>query len=442
MKTKLLIIMLLFSMAAKAGGVVTLDLKKCISMALDNDQRIKIATMELQRAKYQRNELAGNGLPQVKATGEFQDFLKLPTQLIPGEIFGMPGQLIPVQFGTNYNMTGSIQVSQLVYSQTYITSVQLAKKLLEIGNLNIEKNKQDVISDISQMYYMALLTQLQLSYLAETYGKIDTLTMVINVQKDNGFVKKIDADRMNVSRTNMQTDISNLRLMLGQQLNLLKYFTGIVSSDSIVLSEPEKFDAALVNGNINPDNHIELLLLDKQKQAAKLQMQMAVSEGMPYLAFFGSFSKNSQQNDFDKLFNNKKSWLGTSLIGLNLNVPIFSGFQKYFKMKQYKVQMDELTLTRNYTRKYIETGIQNAMTKVLQTRASVQNQQNNIKLAKDVFQVVTEQYNKGIAPLTDLLNAETSMISAQSSYVQSLIQMKVAEIEYLKSTGNLSNLLK
>ena len=331
MKTKLLIVLMMFSIASMAGGVTTMDLKKCISMALDNDQRIKIAMMELQRAKYQRNELAGYGLPQVKATGDFQDFLKLPTQLIPGEIFGMPGQLIPVQFGTNYNMTGSIQVSQLVYSQSYITSVQLAKKLLDIGSLNIEKNKLDVISDISQMYYMALLTQLQLKYLTDTYGKIDTMTNIINIQKDNGFIKKTDADRMNVARTNMQTDISNLKLMLGQQLNMIRYFTGMAGNDSIVLAEPATYNAGLETEGHNTDNQIELLLLDKQSQAAKLQMKMAVSEGLPNLAFFGSFSKNNQQNDFNRLFNDKKSWLGTSVIGLSLNVPIFSGFQKYFK---------------------------------------------------------------------------------------------------------------
>jgi len=442
MKTKLLIIMLLSTITATAGGLVKMDLKKCISMAIENDQRIKIAAMELQKAKYQRNELAGYGLPQVKATGDFQDYMKLPTQLIPGEIFGMPGQLIPVQFGTNYNMTGSIQVSQLVYSQTYITSIQLAKKLLEIGDLNIEKNKQEVISDVSQMFYMALLTQLQLNSLEETYGKIDTMTTVINIQKDNGFLKKVDADRMNVTRTNMQTDISNLKLMLGQQLNLLRYFTGMESRDSLVLSEPEKYNAEMILSGYNADNHVDLMMLDRQKQAAKLQMQMAVSEGMPNLAFFGSFSKNNQQNEFSRLFNDKKSWLGTSIIGLSLNVPIFSGLQKYYKMKQYKIQFDELALTRLYTKKFIETSIENSMKKVLQTRASVQNQQNNVKLSRDVFNVVTEQYNKGVASLTDMLNAETSLISSQSSYVQSLIQMKVAEIEFLKSTGNLSNLLK
>lgn len=433
---------MMLSFSAMAGGVIKMDLKKCLNMALENDQRIKIAAMELQRAKYQRNEMAGNGLPQVKATGDFQDFLKLPTQLIPGEIFGMPGQLIPVQFGTNYNMTGSIQLSQLVYSHSYVTSIQLARKLLELGNLNIEKNRQDVISDISQMYYLTLLTQMQVKFLSETYSKLDTMAMIINIQKDNGFIKKTDADRINVTRTNMLTDLSNLKLMLGQQLNMLKYFTGMTGNDSIVLDEPAAYDAAITPENTNPENHIDLLMLDKQAQAAKLQIRLALSEGMPSLAFYGNFSKNSQQNEFGKLFSDKKSWLGTSLIGLSLNVPIFSGFQKYFKMKQYRIQYDELLLSRDYTKRLIETGIENAMNKVLQTRATVKNQQNNVTLAGDVFQVVSDLYSKGMSSLTDLLNAETSLISSQSSYTQSLVQMKLAEIEYLKSTGNLSNLLK
>lgn len=433
---------MMLSFSAMAGGVIKMDLKKCLNMALENDQRVRIAAMELQRAKYQRNELAGNGLPQVKATGDFQDFLKLPTQLIPGEIFGMPGQLIPVQFGTNYNMTGSIQLSQLIYSHSYITSIQLAKKLLDLGTLNIEKNKQDVISDISQMYYLTLLTQLQVKYLSDTYGKLDTMAMIINIQKDNGFIKKTDADRINVTRINMLTDISNLKLMLGQQLNMLKYFTGMTGNDSIVLDEPSTYDTGITPGDYNPEKHIDILMLDKQAQATKLQIRLALSEGMPNLAFYGSFSKNSQQNEFGKLFSDKKSWLGTSLIGLSLNVPIFAGFQKYFKMKQYRIQYDELLLSRDYTKRLIQTSTENAMNKVLQTRATVKSQQSSVTLANDVFRVVSDLYNKGMSSLTDLLNAETALISSQSSYTQSLVQMKLAEIEYLKSTGNLSNLLK
>ena len=99
-------------------------------------------------------------------------------------------------------------------------------------------------------------------------------------------------------------------------------------------------------------------------------------------------------------------------------------------------------LSRDYAKKLIETGIKNAVNKVLQTRATVKSQQNNVALANDVFTVVADQYNKGVSSLTDLLNAETSLISSQSSYTQSLIQMKLAEVEYLKSSGNLSNLLK
>ena len=419
-----------------------LSLKRCLEMALAYDQRVKLAAMEQSKAKYQRNEAIGSGLPQVSASGNFQNYIKLPTQLIPGEFFGRPGELIPIQFGTNYNMSGGIQLSQMVYNQSYLVSLQLARRMLEQTALDYEKNQQDVVYDVAQLYFLTLLTNLQIEYMKDNLDKIDTLANLTRIHYENGFLKKVDLDRINVSQINMQTEINNLRVMYDQQMNMIRYFIGLGLNDSIVLTESILDLTVVMPENLNTDNHITLRMLDKQKQLLNGQINLAKAQYIPSLAFYGDFSYNNQQNDFSKLFDGKDTWLGTSVIGLSLNVPIFSGFQRYYNVRQARIQYQQVSLSRDYSKKLIDTQVQNAVDKLMNSRKVAEAQQMNVKLATEVYKVVNEQYNKGMAPLTDVLSAGTSLITAQSGYAQALVQMKLAELDLYKSTGNLLNALK
>jgi outer membrane protein len=427
---------------AIAQKKIEMSLKQCLEMALQNDQRVKLAEMDQTRLKYQINQTTGMGLPQVSGTGSFQNFLKLPTQLIPGEFFGEPGTLIPVQFGTNYNMSGGIQVSQLIYNQSFLISLQISRRLIEQGSLEIEKSRQNTVYDVAQLYYLAVLSDQLTKYLTETLEKLDTLTSITSVQLDKQLIIQVDFDRVNVNRANLQTEVSNLKLMFLQQLNMLKYFTGAKSEDSLILTT-SVFDKRIMElPLLNSENHLSLREIDQQKKLLSLQMDLAHSQSIPYLSAFGDFSYNSQQNEFGKLFSDRKGWLGTSVVGLSLNVPIFSGTQRYYQLKQYKVQYQELNLNRDYTRKLIETGTRNALLKVQSLEQTAESQNKNVTLADDVYKVLFDQYRQGYTSLTDLLSAESAKISAQSNYAQTLVQLKIAELDLYKSNGNLMDILK
>jgi outer membrane protein len=434
--------LLMILQLATAQKTIEMNLKQCLELALQNDQRVKLSEMEQERLKYQIRQTAGVGLPQVSGTGSFQNFLKLPTQLIPGEFFGEPGTLIPVQFGTNYNMSGGIQVSQLIYNQSFLVSLEISKRLTEQGNLEIEKSRQNTVYDIAQLYYMALLTNQQIKFLAEMLEKMDTLTSITQVQLEKQLIKQVDFDRVNVNRNNLKTELSNLKLMLVQQLNMLKYFTGCSAGDSIVPTT-RVFDKWLMKiPALNAENHLSIREIDQQKKLLGLQMDLVHSQSLPYLAAFGDFSYNSQQNEFGKLFSDRKGWLGTSVIGLSLNVPLFSGGQRYYQSNQYKVQFLELNMSREYAKKLIETSTNNALLKVQSLEQSAESQDKNVTLADDVYKVYFYQYSQGYASLTDLLSAESAKISAQSTYAQTLVQLRLAELELLKSNGNLLDILK
>jgi outer membrane protein TolC len=73
----------------------------------------------------------------------------------------------------------------------------------------------------------------------------------------------------------------------------------------------------------------------------------------------------------------------------------------------------------------------------LNSSEAEKRQLENMRLAERVFNITQEQYQKGVVPLTDLLNAETALSDAQTNHTYALIQMKIAELNYLKANGNL-----
>jgi outer membrane protein TolC len=125
----------------------------------------------------------------------------------------------------------------MVYNQSYFTSVTLARKMLEQGNLDYEKQKQAVVYDVAQLYYLALLTSLQIELMNENLLKLDTLQNITKIHYEKSFLKKVDLDRIVVSKMNMASEISNMQVMLYQQLNMIKYFTGLNITDSLMLTE-------------------------------------------------------------------------------------------------------------------------------------------------------------------------------------------------------------
>jgi len=131
-----------------------------------------------------------------------------------------------------------------------------------------------------------------------------------------------------------------------------------------------------------------------------------------------------------------------SYLTLNLSVPIFDGFSKSLKVQQLEIDMDKNLLDQEYTKSYQSMQYENALSNLKISSSSLEVYKKNIELAESVYQTTKLQFENEISSLSDLLNAETSRNQAQSNYMSALIQIKIAELELLKSTGNIKQILQ
>jgi outer membrane protein len=422
-----------------AGEVITL--KDCLKLSVENSPQLKISALEQVRLKYGYNETVGGGLPQINFSGSFDDYLHLPTSLIPGEFFGKPGEMIPVQFGTNYNLAGAIDANQMLYNQTWIVALKMAKQMMEQNQLVTEKTRIEVVFNVSQSYYLAQITLQQVRNLKSNLKKIEKAEKIAQSQWESGLIMKIDLDRIVVQKLNMVTSIERLEVLYLQELAMQKYFMGISQEQEITLDDSIPPSTLTPGVESDLSKHIDIRLIEKQKQLVSTNVRMNQSEYFPNLTLIGNMSYLNQSNNF-YFFGKSTDWFNTSLVGLRLNVPVFSGLQRHYRVSQVRVQLDKLKVDDENTRKLIRINSEDASRKLLNSIEAEKRQRENMALAEKVYNISQEQYQKGVIPLTDLLNAETALSDAQANHTYALVQMKISELEYLKANGRLLEIME
>lgn len=418
-----------------------ITLQECLKLSIENSPRLKINSLEQTKLKYRYRETVGTGLPHINFTGGFDDFVNLPTQMIPGEFFGKPGELIPVQFGTTYNLSGALDFSQIIYNQTYLVGMRMAKLAMDQNKLESERVRTDLVFEVAQSFYYAQISLKQIGNQKEILNKLEKAEQIAKSQYENGLIKKVDLDRIVVNKLNVQTAIDRLQVMYDQQLNMQRYFMGLDLDQPIAF--PDTVMAAGLDLNVKPDlsEHIDIRMIEKQKQLASANVRLNQSEYFPALNLIGSVNYLNQSNTY-YVFGKSTDWFNTSLIGVRLNVPVFNGLQKRNRVNQSKVELDQLHVTEDNTLRILNVTAKDAANRLVNAINDEQRQQQNMRLAERVYAISQEQYQKGVISLTDLLNAESGLSDAQTNHSLALVQMKIAELEYRKANGTLLEIVE
>jgi outer membrane protein TolC len=419
----------------------TFTLEAALAYAARNNRDLKSSAFDEQLAREQIREVRSQGLPQVNATGRLQDNLIIPTNLLPAEVFGgEPGTFIPVRFGTKYNATAGVEATQLLYSQSYLVGLKAARTSREFAQLNTRKVQEAVAYDVSATYYNAQISARQLEILRGNLERLDQLAAISEVQYRNGVLKKSDADRIRVNITNLQTQIDNLETGYTQQRNLLKFLIGMPVTQPLgivsTIDETEDVSVRLGRDENIFARRTDYQLLDKQRELYQLERKNVNAGYAPSLSAFGSFNYQALRQEFNFL-QSGHPWFRTGVVGLSLNVPVFDGLRKRAQAQQSTLRTRQVENRAQQLEESITLDVVNANARLANARTALVAQRENRGLAERVYGQSQLQYREGVASLSDLLNAETELRSAQNNYINALVQLKLAALELRKADGSL-----
>ena len=438
---QLVVIFTLWLAWMPVGAQKTLTLEECLKLGIENNLSLEGSRNEMRKAKHLLSENRAKLWPQISAVAGFNDNFNPPVSVTDGSAYG---NLYNVTKTLQYNASAGLQLQMPLYNQTVYTAVDIARTLNELNRLSYEKAREDLMMQISKMYYLGQNTMEQLTLIQENMVRLRELRDITLAFFDNGMAMEVDVKRVNINLENQQVQYDNAKSMLVQQLNLLKYVVDYPAEEEITLTpvDTERMQSASLTG-LRSDLY-ELQLLQSQEKLAGQQKDLIRQGYLPSLTLTGSWMYSAYTDKARHWFHSGPSnhWYPSTGLGITLRVPIFDGFDKRARIRKAQIDQENARLNYENALKQMQTQYLNATNELMNNQRNFKKQKDNYLLAEDVYQVTTDRYREGIASMTEVLQDEMRMSEAQNNYLSAHYNYQVANLALLKLTGQMDRLLQ
>jgi outer membrane protein TolC len=411
-------------------------LKECIEYGLKNNGNVKLGQIKEGIAQQQAREALSTYLPQVNATGNLDDNLKLQSTVIPAGFLGST-EAKRVSLGSKYASSISAQADQVVFDQALLTGLKANKPNIANAALNAQKIRENIIYNVTNSYYQVFVTNQQITLLRDNLEKTQQILGTLQLQLDNGVIKKVDYDRTRVSLNNIKSQLTLAESNLTLSQNQLKFQMGMSLAEQLELTdnplnkpfqvyEPGRFDTSNLSDFKIQKTNMQLQGIEKDRIRAGY---------LPKLSVYGRYGYQALGNNLGTSWGH---WLGYGAIGLKVTIPVFDSFKRDAQWKQADLNLMTLDEQLKLNVQNYELQNNNATTQLQKARLNLSSDESNVTLAKEVYEVTTLQYREGTIPLSDLLNSELSYKEAQSNYINSMLTYYQAQLAIEQSQGTLN----
>jgi outer membrane protein TolC len=270
---------------------------------------------------------------------------------------------------------------------------------------------------------------------------MEALIEIVNSQYENDLVMKTELNRLKVNLSNLKTQVRGTDIAYERSLNYLKILMGMSMDTEIEVKEEKLDNLSMTALGADSETPTDISILQKQKSLQALSVSNVKAGYVPQLSAFAQHSWQALRNEFN-LFDSDQPWFASTIVGLQLSVPIFDGFQKHHKIQQEKIALEKLEIDIRNTEQMLNMQEINAKRQLQNSFDAVAAQKENRDLADEVYEQTRQRYKQNIATMPDLIDAENAYISAQNNYINELIAFHKAELELLKAKGILLEKLK
>ena len=440
------IVLLVLSPTVQAQLPTPFTLKNALEYALEHKSNVKKAKLDEENSEYKIQEVRSRALPQVTGNGTLNYNPILQLTAVPGDIAGQPGKTLLIPFGQKWNSSAAIALSQNLFDQSVFTGLKAAKTTQQYYQIMAQLTDEQTIEQVASNYYQVLVQRQKLVIIDSNIATATRVKNVIDGQYKNGLAKKIDLDRTRVNISNLQAQRQQILNAVQIQENTLKFYMGmdIATQLDIPSASFEAIQPSIQLASSKPDvkNLTDYQLLRKQQELLHFQKEAYKAEYYPTLSLSGSYGYQGVGNKFPLGGKGPAvNWFDYATIGLNLKIPIFNGFATRSRVRQADVDIKKLKEDMRSTELSLDLAYENARAQLTNSIITLNNQQENVQLAQEVYDNTRNNYNQGLAPLTDLLDAENSLTTSQNNYSSALLDYRLAEIQLIKAQGNLKTLL-
>ena len=424
-----LMVILLMSITVQAQQ---LSLEQCIDSALIYNRNIKISQHDVEISTEKNREIRGNLLPKLNGIADYRYYTDLPYQLMPAAAFGGPaGTYKEVQFGVPQSMNANLQVAVPLFNMTALNAIKSTRIATELSEIQKTKTDEDVVLDVSNAYYNAQILLTQITFLDSNIINTGKLVKTTTLLYQQQIAKGTDVDRLKLQVEQISTQRSTVISQYQQVLNALKFLMGLPISDSIEVLNTEK---SIVKPGFNSQIITDVLLIDKKIEFNNSELSGLRNLRLPTLSAYGVYGTTGfGTTGSDSFFN----FHPIGYVGAQLSVPLFNGRITQHKIAGKKIEIQKSNIQKELVTEKSKLDLRNAEMQYSLATKNISVVRSQIDLAKKIYDNTVLQNQQGVANITDLLLADNALRESQQNYLVALVNLRRAELEYKRVTGNL-----
>jgi outer membrane protein TolC len=421
-------------------------LQQAIDFALRQNINIKNSVLDGVSAEGRIREVKASALPQIAGSASLTDNLIIQRAFLPANFFdpnaSPDAPAVPVQFGVKYSGNATINLNQIIYSPSLNVGLRAAATYRELAQRNLQGSKVTVAEQVAKAYYSVLVSLERAKLLDYNISRLDTLLNETRALNQQGFVEKLDVQRLDVQANNLRAERQNVQNLLELSYTLLKFQMGMGINDEITLAEQLQDRSVedlrpLISSDptFRYSSRIDYSTLETQIKLAEQDIELTQKGYFPTLAGFANYGYNSGRNAIGQLVT--APWLNFATVGLSLQVPIFDGFQKRYQIAQKRVTLQKAHNNGELLRNSIDLQIRQSSITLRNGLQTLETQQRNRDLAQEIVRVSRIKYKEGVGSSIEVLNAEASLREAQTNYFASLYDFLIAKVDQDRALGRL-----
>jgi len=444
MKKNLLLVIVFFAttvLAQEQKPVYAFSLADAVSYAQKNNVQVKNSLLDIDIQMQTNREIASAALPTIGSNLSGTNFLTIPTSLLPGQIFGgAAGTFIPVQFGTKFNSTYGVNFSQILFDGQVFIALQARATSLDWKRKNAALTEENIKANIYKIYYQLSASKTQLNILDANIERLQKLANDAAVMYKNGFAEKLDVDKVNVQLNNLQTEKLKANNSVTIGFMGLKMLMGMPVKDSLVLTdiinESNLSADVLYEDNFEYGLRKDFQYLSTIQKLSQFNIKRYQLSFLPTITMNGAYTKNAQRTKFD-FFDSDGNWFKTSLIGLNINLPIFTGMSRMAKVNKAKLELQQVDNQMTALKNNIDNELSQAKLNYMSSVATVNFQKKNMQLAENVYSQTKKKFEAGAGSNTEISAAQADLVAAQNNFMNALYTALISKVDLLKASGKL-----
>ena len=422
-------------LSLSAQGPLSISLQDAMDMAAKQSYAVQASALEAEKAEQKIKEVTAFGLPQIDATGSFNNYLTVPTSVIPNFTGLGPDEFLQIQFGVPYTTTGAVQLNQLIFDGSYLVGLRASRELRTRSEQDLEKTRADARNQAAKAYLGVLAAREGARLAAESVPILEKSVAEGQATLDQGLMEATDVDRLNIALASARDNARSFTQQESVALAFLRLVLGVPAETPItltsqletILSDPNEI--ALSSMALDMTGHVDYQLVNTLMRLQELEVKNQKSAYLPKLA--GFISTQQQGFGFDEVV--QTDWFPSTLWGLQLQVPIFSSGMRSSRVKQAQLTMQQTQVNLTATQERLIAEAVERSQKARTAMDSYNTAQQNLQLSQRIFDRTSIKFSNGLSSSFELNQDQSQYLGAQQQYIGSLVELLLARAELRKA---------